>query len=621
MTGGLGPLDKLEPHLPGDWWRRLFGEWYLRTDGDVVENDANTRDDVDMAIAALALAPAERVLDLCCGQGRHALELWRRGHVHVCGLDASPYLIGLARERAAAAGAPVAFVEGEADALPWPDASFDAVLLMGNSFGYHQDAGYDRAVLRAVRRVLAPGGRVLLDLTDGDWMRAHFEPRSWEWLGPQHLVCRERQLGNGTEASEREHRLVCREIIIDTTRGVLVDQLYAERLYALAEIRALLADEGFTDVALHGQPGSLSERNQDLGMMAARMVVTGRVVGRGLQEVVDLDVAVLLGDPQLPDEVKRGGRTNPEDLEVVARLEAALATVPGYRFRVLSRHDALLATLREARPDMVLNLCDEGFRNQAGLEAHVPALLELLDLPYTGAGPACLAMCHDKRLVRALARELGIPVPEETYRAPGQAVKAPTYPAIVKPNMGDGSFGIPVDAVVADEAALAAWLKTFDARYPGRAAVIQTFLPGTEVTVGIVGDRVLPILQPDFGTLAPPILGYESKYEPDSPYWSIPFHEARLDPATHDQLVRWSRLLCERLDCRDYARFDFRADARGRPHLLEVNPNPAWCWDGKLAQMAALAGLGYADMLAAILQAARARLATTAINRPTPGTL
>jgi D-alanine-D-alanine ligase len=66
--------------------------------------------------------------------------------------------------------------------------------------------------------------------------------------------------------------------------------------------------------------------------------------------------------------------------------------------------------------------------------------------------------------------------------------------------------------------------------------------------------------------------------------------------------------LFERLECRDYSRFDWRLDAKGQPKLLEVNPNPGWCWDGHLAKMAKFGGMSYAEMLQAILQAAEQRL-------------
>src|SRR5580700_6210960 len=96
----LGPVSDLERHLPSDWWRTLFNSLYLETDGDVIENDDNTRAEVDLLIKAAGLTRNDRVLDLCCGQGRHSLELARRGFSRVTGLDRSRYLIRLARKRA-----------------------------------------------------------------------------------------------------------------------------------------------------------------------------------------------------------------------------------------------------------------------------------------------------------------------------------------------------------------------------------------------------------------------------------------------------------------------------------------------------------------------------------------
>jgi D-alanine-D-alanine ligase len=74
-------------------------------------------------------------------------------------------------------------------------------------------------------------------------------------------------------------------------------------------------------------------------------------------------------------------------------------------------------------------------------------------------------------------------------------------------------------------------------------------------------------------------------------------------------MVAHAELLFERLGCRDYARFDFRAAADGTPRLMEVNPNPAWAYDGKLAMMAGFAGLAYGEMLRLILEAALRRVA------------
>jgi D-alanine-D-alanine ligase len=74
-------------------------------------------------------------------------------------------------------------------------------------------------------------------------------------------------------------------------------------------------------------------------------------------------------------------------------------------------------------------------------------------------------------------------------------------------------------------------------------------------------------------------------------------------------MIDYSNILFERLGCRDYARFDFRADAEGEIRLLEVNPNPGWCWDGKLNLMAEIAGLRYSGLLKLIIEAAQERVA------------
>ena len=84
--------------------------------------------------------------------------------------------------------------------------------------------------------------------------------------------------------------------------------------------------------------------------------------------------------------------------------------------------------------------------------------------------------------------------------------------------------------------------------------------------------------------------------------------EASLEEERQRKLIHFSSRLFERLDCRDYARFDFRTDRDGTIKLLEVNPNPGWCWDGKLNLMAGFAGLSYSDLLSMILNAARERL-------------
>ncbi|MGA8381386.1 MAG: methyltransferase domain-containing protein [Stellaceae bacterium] len=617
-TRTLGPVSDLERHLPSDWWRTLFNSLYLETDGDVIENDRNTAQEVDLLIRSAGIERDQRILDLCCGQGRHSLELARRGFARVTGLDRSRYLIRLARKRARQRNLPVSFHEGDARRFRLGDAEFHCVCVLGNSFGYFERPEDDLAVLEAVKRSLASGGALVMDLMDGDWMRRHFDPRSWEWVDQNHFVCRERDLAGDGD------RLISREVVVHAERGVIADQFYAERLYSKERLEALLTGAGFTNVCFHPLLAPDSPRNQDLGMVAHRLFLTCQAPHRSRllprRSALIPDIAVILGDPRLPDPVKRNGQCSDEDLDTIERLKAALRALSDYRFRFLDNHASLFADLRTNRPSFVLNLCDEGFNNDAFMELHVPALLETLDIPYSGAGPSCLGLCYDKSLVRGIAQSIDLPVPAETYfNSDDLAATIPSvFPALIKPNYGDSSIGIGRDAVVHSWEEAIACLGRLRAQMPRCPILIQEFLTGPEYSIGIIGNpgqgyRVLPPLEVDYSRLdpgLPRLLAYESKWVPESPYWSqIGYREARLDEESRRKIVDYSNLLFERLGCRDYARFDFRADGEGEIKLLEVNPNPGWCWDGKLNLMAEMAGLRYCDLLRLIIEAAQERVA------------
>jgi D-alanine-D-alanine ligase len=129
----------------------------------------------------------------------------------------------------------------------------------------------------------------------------------------------------------------------------------------------------------------------------------------------------------------------------------------------------------------------------------------------------------------------------------------------------------------------------------------------------------LPALEVDFSGLPAglnPILSYESKALPESPYWTeIRFKRAEVDETLLRQIADHAMCLFARLGCRDYARFDFRCAANGGPRLMEVNPNPAWANDGKLAFMAGFADIPYPDMLKMILDAALNRVRTRSCDQ------
>src|SRR3989344_1270723 len=621
MAKTLGPVADLERHLPMDWWKKLFNAVYLKTDGDVVENDSNTQYEIDTLLKDFSITPDEKILDLCCGQGRHTMELYRRGFHNVIGIDRSRYLIRIAKRRAQQLGHAIRFSEGDARKVRVPESNLDAVIMMGNSFGYFDSQEDDLCVLNCFKRILKSSGKLALDIVDGDWMRQHFEPRSWEWMDENHFVCRERSL------SKDQSRIISREVVVHAEKGVIADQFYAERLYNFSEISSILISLGFKHIQKHAALKGQSSRDQDLGMMSHRMLLTATAPEKAPKRVVPTarkNVLVLMGDPTLLDPVKKGGKFNEEDFETIRLLKETLNQLDDFQFKYFDNHKQMISFLTQHRPEFVFNLCDEGYNNDARKELHVTAILELLNIPYSGAGPQCLAIRYNKSLVRALAVSLDIPVPLETYYDPvDQAATLPSIlPAILKPNYGDSSIGITQNAVVYNSEALMDYLDRLKTIMPNTPILIQEFLSGDEFSVGIIGNpgnyTVLPILKVDYSQLPPDlprILGYESKWLPGSPYWNnIRYEEAKLNPEIERQLIDYSTRLFERLECKDYARFDFRASEQGEMKLLEVNPNPGWCWDGKMNIMATYQQMSYLELLRIILESAVERAKITPIS-------
>jgi D-alanine-D-alanine ligase len=616
----LGPVSNLEEHVRPDWWRRIFNATYLKTDGDVVDDLNITRNEVDYFSELLHLSAEDKILDLCCGQGRHSLELARKGFKKVEGLDRSHYLIQRAKTQAKREGLSLKFREGDARKLPYPSDSFDAVMLLGNSFGYFETVQDDLRVLKEIFRILKPWGRFIIDVTDGAYLKEKFQPRSWEWIDKNLFVCRERSLALD------EQRLISREVLTHVEKGVIVDQLYAERLYTHENLSELLKNAGFGEITTHGELSTDSQRRQDLGMMEKRILVTARVRKewapertRKRREVKH--IMVVLGDPEKPDYVKPCCVFDDDDLYTIDQLKGALRDLKDFQFTYLYNHTTLIQDLlkKGAKIDFVFNLCDEGFLNDAKKELHVPAILDMLDIPYTGSGPQCLAFCFDKSLVRGIAKEMEIPVPEAVFVKPEDSTFELQFdfPVLVKPNFGDSSFGITQRSVCYDPEELTNAISAIREKFGyDKPLLVEEFLTGKDLSVGIIGNppesyTALPIIEEDYSALPrglPRICGYEAKWLSESPYWNIRSIHAELPEVLEQNLVEWSLKLFERLACRDYARFDWRLDARGNPKLLEVNPNPGWCWDGHLAKMAAIAGSSYTDMLEAILKAAETRI-------------
>ena len=330
-------------------------------------------------------------------------------------------------------------------------------------------------------------------------------------------------------------------------------------------------------------------------------------------------IAVITGDHHMPDATKRHAQYNEEDRSTHIAMMAAFQSWPDYEFEFIDDHAVLLEQLRSHPPDLVVNFCDTGFRNRATQELNIPAYLELLGIPYTGAPPSAMVICYDKAIVRLVAQAHGVSVPQEQFLGTNPLTPSfpLVFPALIKPNTADGSVGITKDSVVRSWQEAQTYVTWLHKTLPGCDILIQEYLPGPEYGIGVIGNvdtelRILPTLEVDFSKLPAglnPILSFESKAYPDSPYWTdIQFKKAALPTEVEAKMQGWVRSLFKRFGLRDYARFDFRVGADGEPKLMEVNPNPAWANDGKLAFMAGFAGMEYREMLQDILQSAIKRV-------------
>ena len=337
-------------------------------------------------------------------------------------------------------------------------------------------------------------------------------------------------------------------------------------------------------------------------------------------------IAIVTGDPSLPDPTKQHHRYGPEDLELHDVMRDAFASLGRFEFVIIEKHQGLFDAIHAFAPDLVVNFCDTGLYNRPENEIHIATELELMGIPYTGAPPRAMLICYDKQLVRLAAEAMGVDVPAERFVAAGDVADfvPVTFPSIIKPNTGDGSVGITKDSVVDNAAEARDYLDWLMTEMPGRDVIVQEYLPGPEYGMGIIGNpdgefEPLPMLEVDFSKLPDglvPILSFESKAEPDSPYWTdIDIKPATLPEAEQRRLAERCRALFRRLSLRDYGRFDFRTGADGTIRLMEVNPNPAWGFNAKLAIMAGFAGLSYAELLERLVATAWTRVRRDAAAR------
>ncbi len=260
-----------------------------------------------------------------------------------------------------------------------------------------------------------------------------------------------------------------------------------------------------------------------------------------------------------------------------------------------------LGRVRELGPDALVNLC-EGYYGRPQWESNVAGIFELLGLSYTGNASKTLAICQDKFKAKAVLKAAGLPTAPAQVMHKGDEALELKFPLIVKPNSEDASLGIYPDSVVRDEASLRRQVRRCLDAY-NQPALVEAFIDGREFNVSVMenGEVVpLPVSEIDFSAMpedAPRILSYDAKWFEDHPLYqkTPPICPAPVDDGLRGKLQELAAAAFRTMGCRDYARVDFRTDAKGRPVILEVNPNPDISTNAGYARALRAAGIAYAD--------------------------
>ncbi len=324
-----------------------------------------------------------------------------------------------------------------------------------------------------------------------------------------------------------------------------------------------------------------------------------------------LRILVLMHQDLVPPE-DMDGYTDKEMLpwkteyDVVTTLKAI-----GHDVRPLGVFDDL-GPIRESietwKPHIAFNLLEE-FHGVGVYDHHVVSYLELLKQPYTGCNPRGLLLAHDKVLSKKILTYHHIPNPKFVVYPQGKPVKARLkYPVLVKSVSEEASLGIAQDSIVSTDEKLAERVKFIHDKVH-TDALVETYIDGRELYVGVIGNRrlqTLPVWEMLF-TKAPPGMAQIATAKVK---WDIAYQEklgidtkAAIDlPAGAEaNIFRVCKRIYRALNLSGYARMDLRLTAEGKISVLEANPNPNLSFGEDFAESAETVGMGYEALLQKII--------------------
>lgn len=368
--------------------------------------------------------------------------------------------------------------------------------------------------------------------------------------------------------------------------------------------------DSFMGKTLRKDRFSAAVLNKDVLLRAARLEKVKRILHGG-QKGLHIGIAGNMAE-----------ETNGHD--PIGKTVVKVLRERGYRVTFFDFNNLVKAfnDLRRSDVDLVFNMCKK-INNSTDLEPAAAAILESLQIPYTGSDSAVLSLCRDKIKVKKLLTYHDIPTPKWDYAYElGDEIRDDLrFPLIVKPGTSDNSIGITNDSVVTDRKQMEMQLRRIIIDY-GKPAIVEEYVDGDEYDVSILGSnnddiRVLPLSRSLFKDLPKDywhIYTYAAKKGVDPVYQKIEIqHPPKNIGRKLESLITEIALdTYSILDCRDYGRVEIRVDSNDNPYVLELDPNPSLDISyARLPQVAQLVGMDFGDLLEEIIYFAIQRFRQT----------
>jgi D-alanine-D-alanine ligase len=307
----------------------------------------------------------------------------------------------------------------------------------------------------------------------------------------------------------------------------------------------------------------------------------------------------------------------PED-PVLGQLTSALESLghEANRLAVDADVEPLVQSLKNDAPDIVFNLA-ESFGGKSALESNVAALLNLLDLRYTGSSPAGLLVAGDKSLTKKILGFHGIKTPEfaTVYRGAVDWAGDISFPVIVQE---DASLGITATSVVREIKDLLSRIHELQDEYQ-QPVLVEEFIDGREFYVGVIGNesaQALPVIELDFTGFPedrPRIASWEAKWGEDGEGSGAEYAGTKsifptnLSDELREKMQSVAVEAFNALRLRDYGRIDLRVSDEGEIYVIEVNPNCYLEKEAEFARAAKEGGLEYEALVGRVLELATGR--------------